>query len=228
MINEKEKEKLIKELIKEGNIFVACAKVGINRTTPYQWEKKNKKFKKQFREAIRIGRANTCDIAEHTLMINVKKGKMEAIKYQLSHNSPRYKPKRTNVVIEHKKISDVSPVEPLSYEDLVTEYKENGYKRALALQEYLTSDGKEIPNKPDGTPIGTEELYQYKAYILNWQECREGEKSIKTKIVLNSTDTANSRSLEDNPSINPPENHKTSDISRSDSSSHHNPPDSNK
>jgi len=79
MINEKEKEKLINELIKEGNVFVACAKVGIDRTTPYRWEKKNKKFKKQFREAIRIGRTNTCDIAEHTLMINVKKGKMEAM-----------------------------------------------------------------------------------------------------------------------------------------------------
>jgi len=101
MIEEEVKKKLIEELRKEGNVFIACAKVGIDRTTPYRWEKEDKRFKKLFREAIRLGRESTCEIAEHSLMIAIKNGNLGAIKYLLSHNSGRYKRKSRKVVITY-------------------------------------------------------------------------------------------------------------------------------
>lgn len=247
MIDEKTKMKFIKELNKEGNVFVSCAKVGIDRTTPYRWAKKDKKFSKDFKEAARTGRANTCDIAEHMLMNNIKKGKMEAIKYHLSHNSPRHKPKnKTKVTIEHKKITDPVPEQgPLTWEDLVDDYKEHGTERALELKEELTRDGKEIPNKPDGSPIELHDLHRYKQYIYDWQKYQEKKRWQKEQKKLHeqyiklgvlppdtktpaSTDTADSESSKDKPEAKPQENHKTQDTSHSDPPKHHTPPGSNK
>lgn len=235
MIDEKTKMKLIKELGKEGNVLVSCTRVGIDRSTTYRWAKQDKKFSKEFKEAIRMGRANACDIAEHSLMINVKKGKTEEIKYVLSHNHPQYKPKKTKVLIEHKKITDISPVKPMTYEDLIDDYKENGHDRALILKEQLTQYGKKIPNKPDGSPIEIHELYKYQTYIRDWQDCEEKKKREKamqehkkSEITPSLTDTADSKSSKDKLEVKPQENHTTQDTSHSDSSNHHTPPDSNK
>lgn len=101
MIDEKTKQKLIRELEKSGNVYVSCHQLGIHPSTLYRWKSKNKQFRKAVNDAIRIGRNNGADIAEHALMINIKKGDMNAIKYYLSHNAPRYRPKNRKVIFEH-------------------------------------------------------------------------------------------------------------------------------
>lgn len=95
------KKKFIKELEKYGNVSMSCAKFGINRSTYYRWVESDKFFKKISSRAIRAGRKNMCDIAEYALMTNVKEKKMDAIKYFLGHNDPRYKHKANKVLIEH-------------------------------------------------------------------------------------------------------------------------------
>ncbi|TXH06862.1 MAG: hypothetical protein E6Q06_04565 [Candidatus Moraniibacteriota bacterium] len=106
MIDDKTKQKLLKELEKTGNIYLACLKVGIDRSTHYRWLDSDKTFKKQAGQAIRRGKENSCDIAKHALMLKVKDKDMRAIEYLLSHNDPAYKRKQTsNVVIVHKKVN---------------------------------------------------------------------------------------------------------------------------
>lgn len=103
MISKGVKRKLLEELAKSGNVFFACARLGIDRSTYYRWRQEDKRFDKSAELAQRLGRENICDIAEHALMINVKKGQMEAIKYALCHNSPRYKPSQVSqVIFEHR------------------------------------------------------------------------------------------------------------------------------
>lgn len=102
MIRNSTKRRLLIELEKSGNIYVSCLKLGINRATFYRWRQENKEFRKKADRATQDGRANNCDIAEHSLMRKVKDGNMEAIKYILGHNSTKYKSSKTNkVILEH-------------------------------------------------------------------------------------------------------------------------------
>jgi len=120
MIPEETKKKFLEELERSGNVYYSCAKVGINRATFYRWRQEDKKLKKLANMAIRNGRANACDIAEHALLLNVKDRKMEAIKYTLSHNSPRYKPQRTSrVIIEHHSSEKIPIVPSRTIEDIL-------------------------------------------------------------------------------------------------------------
>lgn len=102
MIHGTTKQKLLKELEKSGNVFVACLKSNIGRTTYYRWRTEDATFQKQSDMAIQHGRENNCDIGEHALMQKVKEKDMPAIKYLLGHMSPRYRQKNTTkVILEH-------------------------------------------------------------------------------------------------------------------------------
>jgi hypothetical protein len=112
MIDDKTKIKLLKELEKTGNIYVACLKVGIGRTTYYRWLADDTGFKTRANKALKYGRANMTDISEHSLVMLIKDKDFPAIKYWLSHNSKIYKPKTTSkVILEHtrKVIGDEPP-----------------------------------------------------------------------------------------------------------------------
>ena len=112
MINDKLKNKLLQELEKSGNVYFACLKTNVHRSTYYRWKKENEGFKIKAEQAEHIGRENICDVAEQALMANIKERKMDAIKYLLGHNSPRYKNRQTsNVVILHKKDIPLKPQE---------------------------------------------------------------------------------------------------------------------
>ncbi|MDO8604290.1 MAG: hypothetical protein Q7K40_02730 [bacterium] len=146
MIDLKTRQKLIRELEKSGNVYLACLKVGVDKSTFYRWKESDKEFKKDATKAIRIGRENNCDVAEHALMINVKEKKMEAIKYVLSHSSPRYKPKTRKVVIEHSNpLKDAQ--RRFNEEDMRKINKASEDMRNLA--EFITMDGSpDDPNEP--------------------------------------------------------------------------------
>lgn len=101
MIDPEVKNTLLKELSKNGFVTPACAKVGIDRSTFYEWKNTDKDFAKKANKAIKIGRENNCDIAEYALMQNVKDKKMDAIKYVLGHQSKTYKPRDRRVFMVH-------------------------------------------------------------------------------------------------------------------------------
>jgi len=126
MVDSETKNKLIKEMEKSGNVYLSCLKVGVDKASYYRWIKKDKKFKKKSDEAIRIGRENNNDFAEHVLMLKVKDKDLPAIKYVLGHNSPRYKPKKSSsVVIWHKKGDGLPPIPQKTLEDLLDEDANN-------------------------------------------------------------------------------------------------------
>lgn len=123
MISWKIKQKIIDEIIKFGNIYSACLKVGVSRANYYRWKEKDKKFKIEADKAEQLGRENMCDIAEGMLINNVKKGEQRAIEYCLRFNSERYRQKPTsNVVILHKKSTMASKIQNVTLEDLIDDF----------------------------------------------------------------------------------------------------------
>lgn len=122
MIDDETKEKLLKEIEKNGNVSLSCAKVGVDKATFYRWYK-DKKFKKKAEGSIKRGRATNCDFAESSLMILVKQQKLEAIKYLLGHNSPIYKRNTTDYKFSYEKILPPGP-KPKTLEDLLDESEE--------------------------------------------------------------------------------------------------------
>ncbi len=121
MIYEEPKKKLLEELEKTGNVYFACLKTGVPRSTFYRWCKKFPEFKALTKAVIKNGRENSCDIAEYALMKKVKEGDFNAIKYMLTHNSPRYKPQKQSSTVIMKHQSDRKESEPekaLTIEDI--------------------------------------------------------------------------------------------------------------
>ncbi|OGN11423.1 MAG: hypothetical protein A3B91_00990 [Candidatus Yanofskybacteria bacterium RIFCSPHIGHO2_02_FULL_41_29] len=84
------KKAVLEQLMRTPIIEIACEKVGISRMTFYRWTKASKEFAKQVEEALFEGRLFISDIAESQLFSLVKDKKIEAIKYVLRHNNPRY------------------------------------------------------------------------------------------------------------------------------------------
>lgn len=105
MTDQQTKQELLNEISKVSNVYGACSKVGISRATYYRLKKSDSKFCKLANQAEKIGRRNMCDIAEFSLLKNVKGGNQRAIEYALNHNSKRYRNKQMNNVITfiHKK-----------------------------------------------------------------------------------------------------------------------------
>lgn len=146
MVDDKTKQKLLKDLEKSGNVWSSCLKLNIHRSTYYRWKETDKDFRRLANTAERHGRENMCDIAKHALMLNVKDKKMEAIKYVLSHLDPPFRRKQTsNVVILHKK-DIIPPVPQKTLEDLFDELADN------KIDSTDTVDSKSETDKPPIMP----------------------------------------------------------------------------
>ncbi len=97
------------ELIEEYPIVQSvCVKLNIPRSTIYEWFKKDPKFKTKVDEKIHVGIETINDVAENALIKNVKDGKIESVKFWLTHNHDRYrnKSKLIDAVIESKLSND--------------------------------------------------------------------------------------------------------------------------
>ncbi len=104
MIGKAIQQKFLKELEKHGNIYVACSKVGIDRSTIYRRMHKNKEFREVIENIVAIGREGSVDIAEYALLQKARDKDLGAIKYLLGHNSSRYGAgKEKKIVIEHSR-----------------------------------------------------------------------------------------------------------------------------
>lgn len=154
MIDDKTKQKLLKELEKSGNVWSSCLKLNIHRSTYYRWKETDKEFRRLANTMERHGRENMCDIAKHALMLNVKDKKMDAIKYVLSHLDPPFKRKQTsNVVILHKK--DIIPNVPQkTLEDMLEDYA----NERISNKTTDTADSKPEMDKPPVTPQENQKL----------------------------------------------------------------------
>lgn len=84
------KQALLDQLKRTPNIELACEKIGIARATYYRWIKTSKKFAKESEAAIWEGRLFISDIAESQIFSLIRDKKIEAIKFWLTHNNPRY------------------------------------------------------------------------------------------------------------------------------------------
>lgn len=147
MIDDKTKNKFLQDLEKSGNVYLSCMRVGINRATYYRWKNGDKEFRKKAILAERNGRQNNCDVAEHALMMNVKDRKIDAIKYLLSHNSSRYKPKNRKVYIEHSNLFKEEELRIKRDADERLDKQVNGLNNLM----------QKIMDKNDGTFIDTTE-----------------------------------------------------------------------
>lgn len=90
MRQKKEKHLLIEQLKKTPIIQIACEKTNIGRATYYRWRKEDPEFAKLADEALLEGRFLVSDIAESQIISLIKDKKIEAIKFWLAHNNPRY------------------------------------------------------------------------------------------------------------------------------------------
>jgi hypothetical protein len=163
MIDGETKQKLLNEISKFGNVYLSCLKMGVDKATYYRWKQQDKEFRKLANQAEKIGRENICDVAEHSLLKNVKDGNQRSIEYTLGHNSKRYKRKKEDVVIVHKK--DTTPImrEPSLDEILVAydklfEDKNEEKEEIKRIPPDYELEQKEIPKKEEIEPEKISEI----------------------------------------------------------------------
>lgn len=113
MIDDETINKFLEELEKYGNVYRAASKVGISRSTAYRWCEEDPEFKKKFNSKVRLGRENSTDLVENSLVSLAVNGDLGAIKYYLPHNSERYKPFKgiSEAIIKHLKSDAIAPPE---------------------------------------------------------------------------------------------------------------------
>ncbi len=141
--NSDERKKLLEALREAPFISHACKKIGIARATLYRW-RENPAFEKEVQDALEMGRARGCDIAEAALFKQMQDGNMTAVKFFLQNNESRYALKRPIYVSPHHTLQpgETCPVcshavpAPLSEEEkkdldrMIKNFKKETEKRA--------------------------------------------------------------------------------------------------
>lgn len=93
------KAKLIKELSENPLITRACNRVGVARSTYYNWQKQDTIFRHKVKDAQAQGYAKLNDFVESKLLENIRDNNQSAISYYLRFNHPRYRPQTLKLVI---------------------------------------------------------------------------------------------------------------------------------
>jgi hypothetical protein len=88
-----EQSKILQLLSENPSISAACKKLGLSRMTFHRWYKGNLEFRERVDAALVHGRSFWIEIAELGIVKHVKEGNLNAQKYFLAHNDPRYSPK---------------------------------------------------------------------------------------------------------------------------------------
>ena len=81
---------MIEQLRKTPIIQICCEKLGIGRTTYYDWRKNDPEFAKAADEALYEGTLLMNDLAESQLLSAVRDGNLGAITYWLKHRHHAY------------------------------------------------------------------------------------------------------------------------------------------
>ena len=87
------KDAFLDELRKIPIVLVACEKSGVSRNSVYRWKREDKDFSKAMGEAISEGEELVNDMSESQLLTLIKEKNFSAVRYWLSHRSPKFKEK---------------------------------------------------------------------------------------------------------------------------------------
>ena len=101
----REKQLMIEQLRKTPIVQVCCEKLGIARTTFYDWCKRDPDFAKAIDAALSDGTGLMNDMAESQLLAAVRDGNLGAITYWLKHRHPAYATKM-EVKAELKRVNE--------------------------------------------------------------------------------------------------------------------------
>lgn len=105
-----QKTKVLEELAIVPLVEAACRKVALPRSTYYRWRKDDEKFADAVDQALDKGRERICDMAESQLIKKIGNGDLQTIKFWLTNNSMRYKPKKP---LEQTRQSYGRPILPI-------------------------------------------------------------------------------------------------------------------
>ncbi len=87
-------KKLMLEMLRKYPIVeAACAKVGISRSTHYEWIKKDAQYSSDVEQATRASIDTVTDIAESNIIEGIKKGDYKSSAFWLTHRHMNYKKK---------------------------------------------------------------------------------------------------------------------------------------
>lgn len=87
------KQKLHDYLMESGNVSYSCKRAGVSRETYYQWRSNDRLFARNTDVAITYGKSFVNDLAHTQLILNIQKGDMQAIRFQLANCHEDYRPK---------------------------------------------------------------------------------------------------------------------------------------
>jgi hypothetical protein len=88
------KQKLLEYLTESGNVSYSCKRAGISRETYYEWKDADRVFAHDAETAVDYGKSFVNDLAHTQLILNIQKGDMQAVRFQLMNCHPDYQPKR--------------------------------------------------------------------------------------------------------------------------------------
>jgi len=104
----REKALMIEQMKKTPIIQICCEKLGIGRTTYYDWRRCDDAFAKAADDALMEGMLLMNDLAESQLLSAVRDGNLGAITYWLKHRHHAYS-SRLEVTA---KIAERDPIDP--------------------------------------------------------------------------------------------------------------------
>ncbi|MES2223749.1 MAG: hypothetical protein V4469_02325 [Patescibacteria group bacterium] len=89
--HKEDKIRFLEELQKIGNVWTACGRIKIPRSTIYRWLKTDPEFNELARKAMKIGRISLSEMTEGVVIKKaIVEKDLKASMYILSHNHPRY------------------------------------------------------------------------------------------------------------------------------------------
>ena len=101
------RQKVLEYLAESGNISYSCKRAGVSRETFYKWKEAHRVFAYDAEAAIEYGKSFVNDLAHTHLMLNIQKGDMQAVRFQLASCHPDYKPRRPGPVEDLKPVTGI-------------------------------------------------------------------------------------------------------------------------
>jgi len=144
MHTKQDKQRFLEELRKTPVVQVACQKMSWGRTTYYRLRRGDRKFAELADMALQEGRKVVNDLGEAQTISLMKDRDMQAIRFWLTHNEPRYANKlEINGNINHSNV------------ELTPEQKKvlrRALKLALPQNQYA-----QIPKEQPGDDLGDDD-----------------------------------------------------------------------
>jgi hypothetical protein len=104
---ERIKKSVLEHLAESGNVSYACKRAGVSRETFYTWKAEDGVFAEDANTATEYGKSFVNDLAHTQLILNIQKGDMQAVRFQLISCHPDYKPRRPGPAEDLKPVTDI-------------------------------------------------------------------------------------------------------------------------